>query len=174
MRGKTDLNWLELLVGIIFIMIGIYTFKNPGLTLTGFVIAYGILAVISGVADIAFYVHLERHRGFGPTAALLSGILNILIGFFLVMNSNFGAMAAALVFPIWFIIHCIGKLANLDFVRIYGGKAQYWITLIVNIIGIISGFLLLFHPFASAASMVYIAGFYLLLVGIGSIVSALV
>lgn len=172
MKRKTEFNWLELLVGIIFILIGIYTFMNPGLTLTGFVIAYGILAVISGIADIAFYVQLDRHTGFGPTASLLMGILNVLLGFFLIINSDFGVVAAAILFPIWFISHCLGKLLNVNFIRIFGGRVQYWVALIVNIIGIILGFLMLFNPFASAVSMVYISGFYLLLVGIGSVVAA--
>ncbi len=172
MKRRTDFNWLEFLVGIIFILIGIYTFKNPGLTLTGFVIAYGILAVISGITDIAFYVQLERHTGFGPTAALLTGILNVLLGFFLIINSDFGVLAAAVIFPIWFISHCFGKLLNVDFVRICFGKTQYWVALIVNIAGVALGILLLLHPFASATLMVYIAGAYLLLNGIGSLFAA--
>lgn len=172
MKKKLDLNWLELLVGILFILIGIYTFRNPGSTLNGFVIIYGILAVISGVADIAFYVQLERHTGFGPTVSLLSGILNILLGIFLVIKKEVGAFAATILFPIWFIAHCLGKLMNANAVRLYRGKVQYWVTLIFNILGIILGFLLIFNPFASAISMVYIAGFYLILMGIESIISA--
>lgn len=172
MRNRTDYNWLEMLAGIIFILIGIYTFKNPGLTLTGFVVAYGILAVISGIADIAFYAHLERHIGFGPTASLVLGILNTLIGFFLISNSDFGVLAAGVIFPIWFIAHCLSKLLNADFVRIYFGHFQYWLTLIINILGVLLGFLLLMNPFASAVSMVYIAGTYLILLGIESIILA--
>lgn len=45
-------------MGIIFVLISIYTFRNPGLSLSGFVVTYGILAVISGIADISFYVRL--------------------------------------------------------------------------------------------------------------------
>ena len=172
MRRRVDFNWMELLVGIIFILMGIYSFQHPELTLTGFVIVYGLLAVISGIADIAFYVRLERFTGFGPTTSLLLGILNVLMGFFLIINNDFGIMAAAILFPIWFISHCAGKLLNVNFIRFYGGKMQFWITLTINIVGIVLGFMLLFNPFASAASMVYIAGTYLVLVGIGSIISA--
>ncbi len=172
MGKKSDFNWLELILGVVFVLVGIYTFRNPGTSLKGFVIIYGILAVISGIADVAFYVHLESRTGFGPTATLLLGILNAIVGVFLIVNSEFGAVAAVIVFPIWFIANCVSKLLNLDAVRIWGGKAQFWITLVVNIIGIILGFLLLFHPFASAVSMVYIAGAYLVIIGVASIISA--
>lgn len=172
MQRRNELKWIELLVGVIFILISIYTFANPGLSLSGFVVTYGILAVISGIADIAFYVKLERHTGFGPVVALIVGILNVMLGFFLIMNSEVGALAAAILFPIWFIAHCIGQLTNIGFIRLCGAAVQYWITLIINILGIILGIMLLLNPFASAISAVYIAGFYLLLIGIGSIIAA--
>ena len=172
MVKRNEFKWIDLLVGIIFVLISIYTFRNPGLSLSGFVVTYGILAVISGVADISFYVRLERHTGFGPVVALVAGILNILLGFFLIMNSEIGAFAVAILFPIWFIAHCIGQLTNIGLIRLCGSEAQYWVTLIVNVLGLILGIMLLFNPFASAVSMVYIAGLYLLFVGIGHIISA--
>lgn len=172
MRKRNEFKWIDLLVGIIFVLISIYTFANPGLSLGGFVVTYGILAVISGIADISFYVRLERHTGFGPVVALIAGILNIVLGVFLIMNSALGALAAAILFPIWFIAHCVGQLTNIGLIRVCGTAVQYWVTLIVNILGIILGILLLFNPFASAVSMVYIAALYLLLVGVGEIISA--
>lgn len=172
MLKRNEWKWIDLLAGILFILISIYTFTHPGLTLSGFVVTYGILAVISGVADIAFYVRLERHTGFCPVVALITGILNIMLGFFLIMNSEIGAMTAALLFPIWFIAHCTGQLMNIGFIRLCGGAVQYWAALIINILGIVLGVLLLLNPFASAVSMVYIAGSYLLFMGIGHIIAA--
>ena len=172
MQRRNEIKWLELLVGVIFIIISIYTFKNPGLSLGGFVVTYGILAVISGIADIAFYVRMERHTGFGPVIALIAGILNVLLGLFLILNNEVGAWTAAVCFPVWFIVHCIGQLTNLGLIRLWATRLQYWITLITNILGLVLGVMLLFNPFASAISMVYIAGFYLLFIGIGTIINA--
>ncbi len=91
---------------------------------------------------------------------------------FLIMNSEIGAFAVAILFPIWFIAHCVGQLTNIGFIRLCGSETQYWVTLIVNVLGLVLGIMLLFNPFASAVSMVYIAGLYLLFVGIGHIISA--
>lgn len=172
MIRRNEFKWIDLLVGIIFVLISICTFRNPGLSLGSFVVTYGILAVISGIADISFYVRLERHTGFGPVVALVAGVLNIMLGFFLIMNSGAAALFVAILFPVWFIAHCIGQLTNIGFIRLYGSTVQYWVTLIVNVLGIVLGILLLFNPFASAVSLVYIAGLYLLFIGIGNIISA--
>ena len=52
MRRRSGYGWLALIVGILFIILGIYSFVHPGNTLTWLVIVYGIIAVISGISDI--------------------------------------------------------------------------------------------------------------------------
>ena len=101
MRQQKDINWMELIIGVVCILIGIYTFARPHQALNGFAVAYGILAIIMGIADIAFYVHMERHTGFGPVVEMITGILNIFIGFFLIVCSDVSVLAASVFFPIW-------------------------------------------------------------------------
>jgi uncharacterized membrane protein HdeD (DUF308 family) len=171
MKQKIDVNWAELLLGVVFVLMGVYTFANPALTLTGFIVAYGILAVITAVVDIAFYVRMERHTGFGPVAALVLGIINLLLGLFLVFNPRGAAVIVGVIFPIWFIAHCLVKLFNLDVIRMWDPR-RYWLELVVNLVGIVLGVLLLLHPFTSAVSLVYLAGAYLVIMGISSVLSS--
>jgi uncharacterized membrane protein HdeD (DUF308 family) len=171
MKRKVDVNWLEMALGIVFVLMGIYTFVNPALTLSGFIVVYGILAVITAVVDIAFYVHMERHTGFGPVVALVLGIVNLLLGLFLVFDTHGAAVIVGLIFPIWFIAHCLVKLLNLNTIRLVS-PAGYWWELVVNLVGVVLGVLLLLHPFASAVSLVYLAGAYLFIMGVSSMVSS--
>lgn len=166
-------GWLELILGVLLVVLGVYTFRNPGTAAGGIVAFYGLAAIISGIADIALYVRLERRTGFGPVTALAGGIINILIGILLVLNIRMGVFAFSFLFPIWFMVHCITRLTNLGFIRRFAGKVTYWISLIINIVGLIAGFVLLLNPFASALSMAYCAGLYLLLSGVGSIVTGI-
>lgn len=71
------------------------------------------------------------------------------------------------------MVHCITRLTNLGFIRHFAGKVSYWVSLVINVIGLIAGFVLLLNPFASALSMAYCAGLYLLLSGVGSIVTGI-
>ena len=100
MRNRSAFGWGELVVGIALVVLGIFTFARPSSALTGIVFVYGLLAVVTGIADIAFYVKIERHTGFGPVVSLITGILSILAGV-LCRSSNPGAVkwAMALLFP---------------------------------------------------------------------------
>lgn len=84
MKRTSSFAWGELIVGIALIVLGILTFVSPSRALTGIIFLYGILAILTGIVDIAFYVKMERHTGFGPVISLVTGILSILAGALLV------------------------------------------------------------------------------------------
>ena len=52
MRGRSNFGWLKLIEGILLLVLGIYTLTRPDQALTGFIILYGIVAVITGISDI--------------------------------------------------------------------------------------------------------------------------
>ena len=85
MRRRSGFGWLELVLGIILMVLGVLTFAQPDLALTSMVFAYGIAAVVMGVADIILYVQVERYIGFGPILSLISGILSVMSGIMLVV-----------------------------------------------------------------------------------------
>ena len=173
MRRRSGFGWFELIVGILLIILGVFTFVKPGSVLTGVVIIYGILAVITGISDIVFYVRMEQHIGFGPTVSLISGILSVMAGMMLLVYPNAGKWILALLLPIWFIAHCISRLSHLNIVRYTAGNFYYYFSLIMNILGLVLGFLMLFQPAVSILSFGMIIGIYLILLGIDSIIVAL-
>ncbi len=83
MKKRSAFGWSELIIGIVLILLGIFTFMRPYKALTGIVFVYGILAVITGIADILFYVKVEQCTGFGPAVSLVTGILSLLAGILL-------------------------------------------------------------------------------------------
>ena len=107
MRRRSRYGWLELIEGILLILLGIYTLFNPGNTIRGITVVYGILAVITGISDIVFYAKTEHYVGFAPTVALISGILSLLAGLMLLMYPNAGELIMTLLLPIWFIAHSV-------------------------------------------------------------------
>ena len=52
MRRRSKFGWMELIIGILLIVLGIFTFLRPGSVLTGAVLVYGVFALITGIADI--------------------------------------------------------------------------------------------------------------------------
>ena len=173
MRGRSGFGWLELAEGILLILLGGYTFARPGHALTGFILVYGIMALIMGVADILLYVRIERYIGFGPIVSLISGTLSVMSGVVLLFHPNAGKIVLTVLFPLWFIAHCISRLSNLNTVRLFTGNFNYYVTLILNIIGLVLGTLMLINPWISWVSIRYIISVYLVVLGVDCIVLAI-
>lgn len=175
MKKYSGFFWMELVVGMLLILLGFFTFLRPGSLLTGIVVIYGLIAAITGIDDIVTYIRLEKYTGFGPLVSLISGILSVMCGFMLLVYPDAGKWILSLLFPIWFIAHCISRLSHIYILRLSGRKLFYAFTLIINIIGVVLGVLMFFNPlltFMTMRFMGYIVAFYLVLLGVDSIVGA--
>ena len=91
MKKRSAFGWGELILGIVLIILGIFTFARPYSALTGIVFVYGLLALITGIGDIVFYVKIQQHTGSGPVVSLVTGILSILAGVLLLFHPNAGS-----------------------------------------------------------------------------------
>ena len=67
--------------------------------------------------------------------ALVSGILSVMCGFMLLVYPSAGQWAMTLLFPLWFLTHCISNLTHLNWVRLVAGRVNYTISLVLNILG---------------------------------------
>lgn len=169
MRRRSGYGWFELIVGILLVIFGVYTLIHPGKTLTWIVVLYGLIAVITGISDIVFYVRADRYTGFGPIVSLISGIFSVMAGFMLLVYPNAGKWIMILLLPIWFIAHGISRLSHLRIVRYAAGNVYYYVTLIVNIIEIILGCMMIIWPSIALFSAGFLIGAYLILIGIDNI-----
>ncbi len=171
---RTDkVKWTELITGILLIILGIYSLIRPVGMLTSVTVIYGLFAVITGIADIAFYIRMERRTGFGPAVSLVTGILSVLAGILILCNIDAGRWAIAVLFPIWFIAHCLSRLSHLFLIRLTVGDAYYYFTLVINILGLVLGILMLFNPLAAMFSVSWLIGIYLILLGMDSLMLAI-
>lgn len=175
MKRKSSFGWNELLIGLLLLILGVFTFVRPESMLTGAVVIYGIIAIVMGVEDIVVYARLSRFTGFGPTLSLVSGILSVMCGVMLIANPNVGKWALTVLFPIWFIAHCISGLTHTNLIRLIGNPFYYYFSLFLNILGLVLGFMMIFSPafsFLTIRAISYFVAAYLMLFGIESIVAA--
>ncbi len=172
MKRRSGFGWLELVIGVLLIVLGVMAFARPDAALTGMVFVYGIAAIIMGVADIILYIQVEKYTCFGPILSLISGILSVMSGIMLMVYPGTGILVLTIFFPIWFIAHCISRLAQLGRIRFFAGRGIYCFSLIVNIIGLILGFMMILRPLFTMTTISYLAGIYLIILGIDAIVMA--
>ena len=172
MRGRSSFGWSQFLMGICLILLGAFTFLRPRSIFTGIAVLYGIAAVITGICDIVIYIKEERFTGFGPAVSLISGILSIMTGIALLAYPGIAKWVVAILFPLWFITHCISRLAHVGIIRLMAGNSYYYFCLIVNTIGLVLGFLMLFQPFITFFTVGYLVAFLLIAFGIDCILMA--
>lgn len=109
--------------------------------------------------------------------SLISGILSVMCGIMLMANPNAGIWVLTVLLPVWFLAHCISGLTRLGFVRLMGSTFYYWFLLVLDIIGIVLSFMMLFNPAVSlltVRALSYFAAAYLVLFGTESVISAFV
>ncbi len=172
MKKWSGFNWFEFIEGVLLVLLGVFTLARPDSALTGFIVAYGIVAIIMGVADILLYVKVSRFTGFGPIVSLLSGTLSVMVGVMLLVYPNAGKLILSFLFPLWFIAHCISRLANLNKIRFFAGEFTYYFTLILNILGLVLGAMMILDPWFSLLSLRVVISIYLFLLGVDCIILA--
>lgn len=173
MKRHSGYGWLELAVGILLIFLGVLALFSPDLALKTLVFAYGLAAVVTGVSDLILYIQMERYTGFGPVLALISGILSVMAGIVLMLQPWAGVMILTVLFPIWFVAHCISRLAHLGDIRFIAGEGIYRFTLVIQVIGLVLGLLMFLNPLFTLTTIRYLACVYLILLGIDSVAMAL-
>lgn len=159
------------LLGILSVFVGIMVFNNP-LTAAGFVIyMIAFLAIFRGISLIIIRNSVKNATEQSPTILLVMGILNIIIGIFILFNVTASILALPVVFAIWFIVDSLISLLNAGTIREYS-KGRFWFVVVSSIIGIILGVLLLHNPWASFITIAMLVGTYFIINGIINLIHA--
>lgn len=166
MRDEKKMARASLVFGICFIILGVVSLARLDAIFSAFAIVYGLVAMISGVVDIIFYIRSERYVGFAPCVSLVAGVLSILAGALLLLYPGAGEWIATVLFPIWFISHCIARLTQVDTFQLVMPRGYCIWNSVIAILGIIWGILLIFEPRMSLMSAGAFIGVYMIAYGI--------
>lgn len=171
METKKSFDWGSLVLGILFVVTAVISFRRPLANLMTIVVVYAIFSFLKGIFELFFRSRLEELTGSRAKLPIVLGVLDILIGIFLLFNTGAGVLALPFVFAIWFIIDSVFNLFNLDAARKVASW-YYWFSLILNILGVILGIYLFLNPLSSALTLSFLIGFYFLMFGIKHIIFA--
>jgi uncharacterized membrane protein HdeD (DUF308 family) len=84
--------WQVVLIGVLGIAAGVFTFVSPGLTAIALLVLIAVWAVVTGVFQIAAAVRLRREIA-NEWLLILSGALSVVFGVLMIANPGAGAMA---------------------------------------------------------------------------------
>lgn len=156
-------NISNFLIGILMTLMGIYVWFHPLDILVVVAMYLGIAFIIAGVVYIInFFAHKRNHR------YLIYGVLNTLLGFLLIGNSNIVAMSLSIILALWILFSSILQISSSVELKSLG--SSFWIyPLISSILGIIFSMIILFHPMAGMLTIAIIIGTYMVMYGIVNI-----
>ena len=170
MSNRSGFGWMELVTGILMIILGLLSFTEPSEFIAGLIYLYGIIAVITGIVDIVFFIQVSRRVGIGPIVSLVTGSASLMAGVMLMIAPGFGQWIIAFLFPLWFITHCVSGLSHAGLIRDVAGNAAYITTMVLNILGLILSVLMIISPRYALISASWMIGMFLVCLGIQSVV----
>jgi uncharacterized membrane protein HdeD (DUF308 family) len=158
--------WALLLLGIVSVIVGIIIIVNPGGSTWFIAVVLAIYLVVSGIVSL---VRAFAHGLPGGVRALLviSGIIGLLLG---LLMFRFGAEEKVEIFGIfvgvWFLFSGVLQLVNSGM----SSEGKGW-AIFSGIVYLLAGVVLLINPWAVSV-FVWIAGIWLLVLGIFEIISS--
>lgn len=164
-------GWGDFIVGILFIIVGFISFRDPVGDLLSLTIVFGVVALVKGIYEIFFRRALRQYTGVGSMWLLIIGIIDVVIGVLFLFNLYQGMMILPYLFAVWIIADSIFNLMFLNFYKAFS-MSLFWFELIISIISLIIGFMLFANPVVSALTLSFLVGFYLIWFGILKVVEA--
>jgi uncharacterized membrane protein HdeD (DUF308 family) len=159
--------YLTLIIGIIFLGVGIVVFFTPLESYLALSIIFSVAFLLTGLLEIAFSISNRNElEGWGWHLAL--GIVTLLVGIMLVGNPAISMVT--LPFFVGFVVLFRSIMAISTSLELRNYYIMDWGYLFgLGILGTIFSFMLLFNPSFAGLSLVIWTGLALVLIGIFSI-----
>ncbi len=162
-------RWALVARGVVAILFGIAAFFAPQIALAWLVVLVGAYFLVDGVFALiaAFRFAHEHERWFGM---LLHGVIGIIAGLYLFFSPGSGLLALLFVAGIWAIVTGVAEFwAGL---RLRNHASGEIFLLLAGTLSAIVGFLLLFHPLATALAYMFVLGIYAVIAGVTLLIQA--
>lgn len=161
---------VEIILGIVFIGLGIFSLNRPIATLGVLVIWFGVFSIIRGIATLTGMGAYGDGKSRG--VRLFIGIVDILIGFIFVANLAKGAFWLGIFFAVWFFVESIGNLFLTARFSKRSGIAKIGI-LILDIVCLVIAVMLILNPLVVTLALPILVGWFAILFGIVQLVQGL-
>lgn len=162
---KTKFDWSSFAIGLLMVVVALFSFRTPITNLAAIVLVFAFSAIFKGILQLFGHFKLKDFTYYRSKRLVFLGIINIIIGIFLMFNMTSSIVALPFVFSMWFIVESIGELLLASIYRDIS-KSYFWLMIISSIISIILGFILLSQPLIAALSISWLVGTYFLIGGI--------
>ncbi|WP_181305296.1 HdeD family acid-resistance protein [Rufibacter sp. XAAS-G3-1] len=164
MKNRVKYWYLPLLLGIVFIMMGIWVFRTPVASYITLALLFAFTFLVTGIIEIISAI-ANRKELDNWGWSLTGGIIDLVLGVLLIATP--GMSMVMLPFYIGFGILFRSMMAVGWALEMRKQKVIDWVNLLaVGIIGIIFAFIMLWNPVFAGMTIVFYTGFAFIMVGI--------
>ncbi len=146
--------WLTAIIGILFIIIGVWSLFTPGETILTIAYFVGFMFLFTGIAEIFSVSATNQNWGW----SLLSGVIDFIIGvLFISMPAGEAIMVVCFLFGFWVLFRSILGLGIILSLKNSDNQAvanSSKTMIFLPIIGIVLGFIFLMSPVIASGFIV--------------------
>lgn len=166
-RNSIKYWYIPLIVGVILIGLGIYTFTSPQESYLALALLFSLSFLLSGLFEIAFSV-VNRQVLDNWGWILAFGILTFAIGVLLLINPAISIITLAFYVGFLVLFRSISAIGYAIDLKRYG-ISDWGVLMIVGVLGLIFSFLLIWNPILSGMTVVIWTGLALITSGVFSV-----
>lgn len=164
-------SFKRLVLGIFFMIVGVFALRNPKDTLSVIAVYLGIAAVIKGIVYIFLNFKMKREKGSNSPSIIFIAIFDILVGITFFVNPTFIGKFLTYVLAIWFIMDCIGGLSTLYLAKKVS-QSYFIFKIIANVLGIVLGIMVIYEPMRLGMLVTTVVGIYFVIFGVTNVIEA--
>ena len=166
-RNSIKYWYIPLIVGLLFIGVGIYTFMSPIESYSALSTIFSVSFLFIGLSEIFFSIaNRDEIDNWGWT--LIFGIFTFVLGVLLVMNPAISMTTLPIYVGFLVLFRSIGGISFAIELK-NNGILDWGNLMLIGVLGVLFSFLLLWNPFFAGITIVFWTGLSLISGGIFSI-----
>ena len=164
------LKWNLVLMSALYLGLGVFLLMKPTTALN--IVCYALGAVVLACAAVQLIRYFVVERGvFQSQLTLISGIICLALGAFLILRSDIVVSILPIVFGLFVIFDSISRVQNaLDLRRC--GYSSWKSFLLLPVLSVVLGVIMILNPFGTMETLVMAIGIILIVEGSINLLSA--
>jgi len=153
-KGMNQIFNISIVTSVIIFVLGIFLFIQPDTIIRIVSIVLGGIILIPGITSLIDYFKNKYQP------SLITGIVTVIIGLILIINTELVASILPFILGIYFIINGINRLQYALELKRQG--INYTTSLVFSILIIICGILFIINPFGGALVITKVIGIFMI------------
>jgi uncharacterized membrane protein HdeD (DUF308 family) len=155
--------WWPAFFGVVSIIAGVLAVAWPGPTLLVLAVLFGAELIVWGIYRLVGAITFGDAGGGARTLWAILGVLSLLLGFYALRHIVITLLSLGLLLGIFWLVDGIGLIVSAVEHRGMPGRG---LSLLSGVLGAIAGLVLLVWPAISILTLAWLAGLWLLILGV--------